>query len=69
MNKYVVYVNHPRSFAKIHFASCYYSINRKAEETSHGYWSYEYDTYRDASDEASKTGKRDMLNCKKCNPS
>jgi len=68
---YVVYENYPNKYARIHLVTCSEYLNRKANVTSTfkghktGEWWGPYETYEEAIDAASYTGKR-VSKCSKC---
>jgi hypothetical protein len=65
-NSYVVYVNYPNNYAKVHTTQCGIYRRRKADRTDYGYWSQSFNTFQRAMAYARSTGKRTVDNCPLC---
>ena len=63
---YVVYVNHPNNYAKVHAARCGIYRRRKADRTDYGYWSESFDAFHKAMAYARSTRKRTVDACPLC---
>jgi hypothetical protein len=56
-HKFVVYVNHPRSYTMIHLTSCKYYVHSNQKDPNNGKWSERFRTLKDAKDTAKKEEK------------
>ena len=63
---YVVYVNHPNNYAKVHATGCGIYRRRKADRTDYGYWSECFDAFHKAMAYARSTRKRTVDACPLC---
>ena len=64
--RFVVYVNHPTSKARVHRASCQKYLSRKADRTLNGYWKTSFPDFESARKYAQSTGKKNVDSCGFC---
>jgi len=62
---YVVYINHPRSCARIHSTNCRYFEHKQAD-TENGHWTRLLDSLEEAKVEARSAGKKELSTCFFC---
>lgn len=63
---FVVYVDGPEDYAKVHRESCGHYQKRKGDEMDTGYWKSGFETREDALNFAQNTEKSDVDTCGKC---
>lgn len=66
--EFVVYVNHPKKYTKIHLATCWCYIHRDPQDEKNGFWSGEVKTFKDAEDYAKSERKKKHSYCLHCKP-
>lgn len=63
---FVVYVNHPRNYTRIHLTSCRYYTHSHPKYPKNGKWNDEVKTLKDAEDSAKRERKKNNLRCSVC---